>query len=99
MKFSRRDWLKYSGSAALAAALPRALSALPYDAPANPHPMLRDFEKPMFDIPKQFSTPVKIASIEMLQKGRGQFFVRPTSTDGAVGIVGTKQVEDFMPIF
>jgi len=52
----------------------------------------------MFDLPGQISSPVKIASIEMLKNGNN-FFVRTRSTDGAVGITGTKQVEDFLPIF
>ena len=98
MNLTRRDWLKYTGSAALAASLSRSMSAAPFDAPDNLQPLIREYEKPMFNLPGQISSPVKVASIEMLQKGRN-YFVRTTSTDGAVGLIGTKQVEDFMPIF
>lgn len=52
----------------------------------------------MFDLPGRIRGAVKIASIEMLQNG-SNYFVRTTSTDGAIGLTGTKQVEDFMPIF
>jgi L-alanine-DL-glutamate epimerase-like enolase superfamily enzyme len=59
---------------------------------------LRDYEKPMFGLPGQIKQPVKIASIELLKRG-SNFFVRTRSTDGAVGIAPTKQVELFVPIF
>jgi L-alanine-DL-glutamate epimerase-like enolase superfamily enzyme len=52
----------------------------------------------MFDIPGQIKAPVKIASVEML-KVENNYFVRTRSTDGAEGITGTKQVEDFIPMF
>jgi L-alanine-DL-glutamate epimerase-like enolase superfamily enzyme len=93
MNLSRRDWLKLTGSAAMAAALPRSLSAATEVAP-----YIREAEQPMFDLPGRIKAPLKIASIEMLKNG-SNYFVRTTSTDGAVGITGTKQVEDFMPIF
>jgi len=100
MNLTRRDWLKYTGSAALTASLPHSLDAATADfsAPRDIKPLIRDFDKPMFDLPGQIKSPVKVASIEMLQKGRN-YFVRSRSTDGVVGIIGTKQVEDFMPIF
>lgn len=93
MHLTRRDWLKLTGSAAVAAALPRSLAATPEAAA-----YVRDAEQPMFNLPGVIKGPVKIASIEMLKNG-SNFFVRTTSTDGAVGLTGTKQVEDFMPIF
>jgi L-alanine-DL-glutamate epimerase-like enolase superfamily enzyme len=93
MNLTRRDWLKLTGTAAMAAALPRSLAAGPVIAP-----YIRDAEQPMFDLTGRIKGPVKIASIEMLKNG-SNYFVRTTSTDGAVGITGTKQVEDFMPIF
>ena len=100
MNLTRRDWLKLTGSAALAAALPRSLSAAPADfsAPPDIQPLVRDFEQPMFDLPGKFKAPLKLASVEMLKNG-SNFFVRVRSTDGAEGITGTKQVEDFIPIF
>jgi L-alanine-DL-glutamate epimerase-like enolase superfamily enzyme len=52
----------------------------------------------MFDIPGQIKDPVIIESIEMLKRG-SNYFVRTRAKNGAVGIVGTKQVEDFIPMF
>ena len=52
----------------------------------------------MFNLPAQFSTPIVIESIEMLKRG-STFFVRTRAKDGAIGLTGTKQVEDFLPIF
>lgn len=99
MPLTRRDWLKYTGGLALAASLPRSFAATAdFTAPRDVHPTIRDFETPMFDLPGQFKAPVKIASVEMLKNG-SNFFVRTRSTDGAVGITGTKQVEDFIPMF
>ncbi len=100
MDLTRRDWLKLTGSAALMASLPRSLPGEPmaFDAPEGIAPLVREYEQPMFDLPGQFSTPVKIESVEMLKNG-SNFFVRTRSTDGAVGITGTKQVEDFIPLF
>src|SRR6478735_7241908 len=95
MKLTRRDWLKLSGAAAVAAALPRSFAA---DVDTQGAAYIRPGEQPMFDLPAQFSSPVKIASIEMLKNG-SNYFVRTRSTDGATGITGTKQVEDFLPIF
>lgn len=94
MQTTRRNWFKLTGSAALAATLPKMLQA----AGADEKPFLRDYEQPMFDLPGQIKEPVKIASIEMLKRG-SSFFVRTRSTSGATGLVMTKQVEDFLPIF
>ena len=94
MKTSRRDWLKLTGSAALAASMPRFLAA----AGADEQRFLRDYEQPMFDLPGQVKDPVKITTIEMLKRG-SSYFVRTRATNGATGLVMTKQVEDFIPIF
>lgn len=94
MKTSRRDWLKLTGTAALAASLPRSLAA----AVAQEKVFLRDYEKPMFNLPGQIKDPVMIESIEMLKRGSA-YFVRTRASSGAVGLVQTKQVEDFIPIF
>jgi len=101
MNLTRRDWLKFTGGAALAASLPRSFAAIPtadFAAPHDLQPLVRDYETPMFDLPSHFAAPVKIESVEMLKNG-SNFFVRTRSTDGAVGITGTKQVEDFIPLF
>ena len=100
MPLNRRDWLKLTGGATLAASLPRSSSAAAADfsAPRDVPALVREHEQPMFDLPGQIKSPVKIESVEMLKNG-SNFFVRTRSTDGAVGLTGTKQVEDFMPIF
>jgi len=103
MQLSRRDWLKLTGGAAVASAFTRPLfAAMPtsanVDFPSSPLPVVREFERPMFNLPGQIAAPVKIASVEMLKIG-SNFFVRTRSTDGAEGITGTKQVEDFIPLF
>lgn len=56
-----------------------------------------EYEKPLFALHKVSSTPVKIASLELLRNG-SRYFVRARSADGAEGIARTKQVEDFVPI-
>ncbi len=116
MPLTRRDWLKFTGSASLAASLPptaasaaaaTASSSSPGPAPsaaalaapkAGDPPLIRAAEQPMFNLPGQFSSPVKIASVELLKNG-SDFFVRTRSTDGAVGLTGTKKVDDYVAIF
>lgn len=106
MPLSRRAWLKLTGTASVAGSFTSgsafAAEGVPPAAKSAPvagdPPYVREFEQPMFNIPGQISSPVKIASIEMLKKGSG-YFVRTRSTDGAEGITGTKQVEDFIPLF
>jgi len=93
MSLNRRDWLKFTGGAALA-----ALTRNSWAAPAPAAPLVRDYEKPAFDLPGQIRNPARIESVEMLQRGNN-YFVRTRSTDGAVGITGTKQAEDFIGVF
>ncbi len=57
-----------------------------------------DYQKPVFNLHKHVTSPVKIASIELLQNGK-QYFVRTRSTDGAEAVILTKDMEDFVPIF
>lgn len=94
---NRRDWLKISGgvAATMAAGLPRSRAE---EGPNQGPPLIRKYEEPMFDLPSQVKGPVTIKSIEMLRREKN-FFVRTTSTDGAVGITGTKQIENYVPIF
>ncbi len=56
-----------------------------------------EYEKPLFELKKHISTPVKIESIELLSNA-GHYFVRSRSTDGAVGIARTKQIKHYIPI-
>ena len=59
--------------------------------------VLPEFQKPVFNLQKFFSSPVKIASIDLLQSGN-RYFVRTRSSDGAEGVIQTKDMEDFIPI-
>lgn len=95
MTYSRRDWLKLAGSAAALTAFPRSGRSATPDAV---RPLVRPYEQPMFDLSRRFAAPVKIASVEMLQRD-SNYFVRTRSADGATGITGTKQVQDFLPLF
>ena len=56
-----------------------------------------EYGKPVFDLHKFFSSPVKIASIELLQSGN-QYFLRTRSADGAEGIVQCKDIADYIQI-
>ena len=58
---------------------------------------ITDFGKPVFDLNKFFSSPVKISSIELLQSG-SLYFLRTRSADGAEGIVQCKDIADYIPI-
>jgi L-alanine-DL-glutamate epimerase-like enolase superfamily enzyme len=66
-------------------------------AEQEPPRTIPDYEKPLFDLHRVCRSPVKIASIELLRNGN-IYLVRSRSTDGAVGLARTKQVEDFIPI-
>jgi L-alanine-DL-glutamate epimerase-like enolase superfamily enzyme len=86
---NRRQFVK---SASLMAASPFAIAAA-----GDQDAAVAEYQKPVFNLHKQVGTPVKIAAIDLLQSGK-QFFVRTRSTDGAEGIVLTKDMEDFIPI-
>ena len=63
----------------------------------DPPRTIPDYEKPLFELHRACRSPVRIASIELLRNGN-IYLVRSRSTDGAVGLARTKQVEDFIPI-
>ncbi len=56
-----------------------------------------EYKKPVFNLHRFFSSPVKISSIELLQ-AHNQFFLRTRSSDGAEGIVQTKDIADYVQI-
>ncbi len=87
---TRRNFLKVASTAALGTAA--ALRAA--DVTAS---QVAAFQKPVFNLHKFFSSPVKIASIELLQ-AHNQYFLRTRSTDGVEGIVQTKDMDDYIPI-
>lgn len=90
---TRREWLKFSAGAAISAIIPANLLAAEKDQKVIP-----DYEKPMFDLSDRINEPVNIETIELLKRG-GNYFVRTRSTGGAVGLIQTKQIELFIPIF
>ena len=88
---NRRRFLETSGAALLAARAGNAQTA--HDMTAE----IADFEKPVFDLHKFFSSPVKIASIELLQSG-SLYFLRTRSVDGVEGVIQCKDIADYIPI-
>jgi len=84
---NRRDFLRVSAGGA---ALANGLSLGAVDMASE----ILEYQKPVFNLHKFFNAPVKIASIELLQS-RNQFFLRTRSTDGAEGIVQTKDIADY----
>jgi L-alanine-DL-glutamate epimerase-like enolase superfamily enzyme len=85
---NRRSFLKTSAAAPLLAAPAVAEAAVIAS---------EEWQKPAFDLRKKITSPVKIASIELLRSGK-QFFLRTRSTEGVEGVVLTKDMEDFVPI-
>ncbi len=88
MQFDRRAFL--AGGAGV-------LGSLNTSAQTDPPRTVPDYEQPLFELQKVSTSPVKIQSIELLRSG-SDYFVRATSTDGAVGMARTKQVEDYIPV-
>ena len=87
---NRRDFLKASaGAATLATGF--SLGA------ADMASEILEYQKPVFNLHKFFSVPVKIASIELLQ-AHNQFFLCTRSADGAEGIVQTKDIADYIQL-
>ena len=87
----RRNFLKTSSFAMLAARGARAQTA--HDMSAE----IAEYSKPVFDLHRFFSSPVKIASIELLESG-GLYFLRTRSADGAEGLVQCKDIADYTQI-
>jgi len=81
---NRRSFLSLASAAAL-----RAADVTPAE--------ISEYQKPVFNLHKFFSSPLKIQSIELL-KGNKEYFLRTRTTDGAEGLVMTKGVEDFTGI-
>jgi L-alanine-DL-glutamate epimerase-like enolase superfamily enzyme len=86
---NRRTFLSASAGAAL-------LTNSPLSA-ADTDPAIPEYQKPVFDLHKTVTTPVKIAAIDLLQSGKN-YFLRTRSTDGVEGLIQTKDIEDFVPI-
>jgi L-alanine-DL-glutamate epimerase-like enolase superfamily enzyme len=56
-----------------------------------------EYKKPVLDLHKFSSSPVKIESIDLLQ-AHNLYFLRTRSTDGAEGLIQTKDIVDYIPI-
>jgi L-alanine-DL-glutamate epimerase-like enolase superfamily enzyme len=85
---NRRDFFKATAGGALL-----ARKGTGFDMESE----IADYKKPVFNLHKFFSSPVKIASIELLQ-AYGRYFLRTRSTDGAEGLVETKDIVDYIQI-
>jgi L-alanine-DL-glutamate epimerase-like enolase superfamily enzyme len=96
LKFSRRSWMRIASLAAAGSFIPKAWSVK--NGPAFPTADIPDYEKPLFNLPARFSDPVIIESVELLQRD-GRYFVRTRAASGQWGIVNTKQLREFIPIF
>jgi L-alanine-DL-glutamate epimerase-like enolase superfamily enzyme len=94
---NRRNFVKTSAGAALLAASSSSASGTACAAAGDADTATPDWQQPVFDLHKKIASPVKIASIDLLQSGK-QFFLRTRSTDGAEGLILTKDMEDFIPI-
>jgi L-alanine-DL-glutamate epimerase-like enolase superfamily enzyme len=93
MGLTRRDWIKLTGAATLWTMTPKTLMR-----GSEEKRWMSEDEQPLFNLPGQFKDPVKIESIQLLQNGKN-YFIRTRSTEGAVGVIQTKQIEEFIPIF
>jgi L-alanine-DL-glutamate epimerase-like enolase superfamily enzyme len=88
----RRRFLELAAAPALAGLLPGCRgggSRGAWDA--------LEAEAPLLDLHRRVPGPVRVESIELLRNG-SNFFVRARSSDGAVGVAKTKQVEHYVPI-
>ncbi len=90
---TRRELLKLSAGAGISTIIPANILAIEKNQQVIP-----DYEKSMFDLPAKIKEPVIIEKIELLKRD-GTYFVRTRSTGGAVGLIQTKQIELFVPIF
>lgn len=88
---NRREILRLSLGAALAA------GARPASADAVPDPSAKP--EPMFRLDRASAAPVRIASLEMLRNGKTHL-IRARSADGAVGLaVANSRAEYLYPVF
>ena len=88
---NRRAFFKTAGSALLTSQAFRAWGA------SDMGPEILEYQKPVFNLHKFFSAPVKIASIELLH-AHNEYFLRTRSADGAEGVIQTKDIADYIQI-
>ena len=58
---------------------------------------IAEYKKPVFNLHRFFSSPVKIESIDLLQV-QNLYFLRTRSSDGAEGLIQTKDIAEYIPI-
>ena len=85
---NRRNFLQSLGAAA---PVSRVQAASDIDAE------ILEYKKPVFNFHQFSSTPIKIESIDLL-KAHNLYFLRIRSTDGAEGLIRTKDIVDYVPI-
>jgi L-alanine-DL-glutamate epimerase-like enolase superfamily enzyme len=56
-----------------------------------------EYKKPVFNLHQFSATPIKIESIDLLA-AHNRYFLRTRSTDGAEGLIETKDMVDYIPI-
>ncbi|HUA63892.1 MAG TPA: mandelate racemase/muconate lactonizing enzyme family protein [Verrucomicrobiae bacterium] len=92
----RRDFIRnLIGASAVCAPLANRIGRAA--AASDMSTEIREYEKPVFNLHQFFTSPVKIASIDLLQ-AHNQYFLRTRSADGAEGLVQTKDIADYIPI-
>jgi L-alanine-DL-glutamate epimerase-like enolase superfamily enzyme len=105
-KFSRRSWMRIASLTAFGTIMPKAWPhknpySFPDKSPADstdPLPDVPEYDKPVFNLKQHFGNKVPIESIEILHRDN-QYFVRTRTSSGQWGIVKTKQIREFIPIF
>ena len=93
MSSTRRSFLLAAAATATTAAAAKAAAAAAGTDPG----VVPAWEAPLFNLPQFSKAPIRVKSIELLKSGK-TYFVRTTSTDGVVGLVRTKQVEDSIDV-
>ncbi|MGH9163015.1 MAG: mandelate racemase/muconate lactonizing enzyme family protein [Vicinamibacteraceae bacterium] len=96
MQINRRSLLAGLSAGVSVTALGARAPSARQAAQAEPR-VVPDYETPLFQLHRLVKAPVKVASIELLKNER-HYFVRTRSTDGAVGVCETKQMEHYVPI-
>jgi len=66
-------------------------------ASAQDNSAVPEFQKPVFNLRRFFANPLKITAIDLLQSGN-RYFLRTRTSDGAEGLVLTKNMEDYIAI-
>ncbi len=88
---NRRSFLHAMGASALMGRAIKARTTSDFSAE------ILEYKKPVFNLHQFFRAPIKIESIDLLH-AHGQYFLRTRSSDGAEGLIQTKDIADYIPI-